>query len=248
MSRRTHGSVRTSAAIGVGAVASWLAQRALRRPTDGENTHRENTHRENAAHRAPVSPRRPDPSSRTEVEAAMRRAAVELHRRGTFEALAGLPDRSVLERELARRDRPTSVVMADLGGFGLDADSDDRSADAIAANDEVRRQVRERLRSIVRSDTAVHHLGSDEFVIVVDGDRYVADAIARRITDAFSQPFSVRGVDLVLAINMGIAEVADDDEPSDVVHRADLARFRAARSGGGVALAPSGPRGRSSER
>lgn len=185
---------------------------------------------------ANLDPANPDPAQ-AQSAAAVRRGAIELHRRATHRTLAGRSDRNVLDAELRHRDRPTSVIMARLGG--IDAGE---IAEGITA--EVCRQAGERLRSIIRSDTGVHHLARQEFVVVVDGDRYVADAIARRIADAFTAPLSVGSADLVVRVDIGVAELTAGDEPADVVHRADLARLRAARSGGGVMLAPNGHRSR----
>lgn len=145
---------------------------------------------------------------------AHRRAAVELHRRSVSAALELLADRDRLDEELRGGQGPRSVVAVTL-----------QPTSGTAAEPEAREalldQAIRRIRSIVREPTGVHRVGDRDLVAVIHGDRYVADAVAARIRTAFTDAFSVGGVDLVVDVGVGLAEV-DREDPAGAVHRADL--------------------------
>lgn len=156
------------------------------------------------------------PGSSHEAARAHRRAAIELHQRSVDAALHRLPDRGLLDRELATHDAARSVVAVALHpGDDVDRSSQDALLD----------QAVRRIRSIVREPAGVHQVGELDLAVVIDGDRYVADTVARRIARAFEQPFSIGADDVIVDVGVGSAEV-DPRDPTDAVHRADLAARR----------------------
>ncbi|CAN5554417.1 hypothetical protein BH23ACT3_BH23ACT3_04790 [soil metagenome] len=178
-------------------------------------------------HRPPLTSS-PPPASSAETETssdpglAQRRAAVVLHQRTFDAALSSVADRDQLEHELLDGVLPRTVVAVTLHDVDVVAERF-----GAPAHDELLEQAVRRLRSIVREPTGVHRVGDSELIVVIDGDRYVADAIAQRITEAFAAPFSIGGIDLVPGVGIGLAEV-DITDPNEAVRRADLAAYRAA--------------------
>jgi diguanylate cyclase len=153
---------------------------------------------------------------------AHRRAAIVLHQRTFDAALSSVADRDQLERELLEGALPRTVVAVILHDIDVVAEQF-----GAPAHDDLVEQAVRRVRSIVREPTGVHRVGDSELIAVIDGDRYVADAIAQRITEAFTTPFSIGGIDLVPSVGVGLAEV-DLADPNDAIRRADLAAHRAA--------------------
>lgn len=148
---------------------------------------------------------------RDDVAAAFRRAAVQHHHRIVADDLDASPDRAAIAAAFRGADRPTSVVVVRADGV---TDTDRALLDQIAT----------RLRSIVREPEAVHRVGV-RFLMVLPGDRYLADRVARRVAAAFAAPFSVSGTDIVVRPAIGIAD-ADPADPTAAVQRADLDAHR----------------------
>lgn len=179
-----------------------------------------------------------------ETAAAFRRAAIEQHHRQVTAELESSPGRDAIETAFARAPEPSSVVV-----IRIDDLPDDGFGNTLVD------QIGTRLRSIVREPIGVHHLGSRDpgsnvlgsndpgssdpegrpsgtrFLVVLPGDRYTADAVARRAVLALADPFSVGGRDLTMHVRAGIAEV-DGDDPVGTVRRADLAAHRSPRDAG----------------
>jgi GGDEF domain-containing protein len=170
----------------------------------------------------PVTTATRDEEAALDPGLAHRRAAIVLHQRTFDAALSSVADRDQLERELVDGALARTVVAVILHDIDVVADQF-----GAPAHDELLEQAVRRVRSIVREPTGVHRVGDSELIAVINGDRYVADAIARRITEAFATSFSIGGIDLVPGVGVGLAEV-DLADPNDAIRRADLAAHRAA--------------------
>ena len=90
------------------------------------------------------------------------------------------------------------------------------------------------MRSSVRSDDLAGRLGGDEFAVVlrnVAGEDE-ATAVARRITEALSHPFTIDGAPVRASASIGVAVTGPGAiTPDEVLHRADVAMYRAKRLG-----------------
>lgn len=103
-----------------------------------------------------------------------------------------------------------------------------------AAGDEVLRQVAARLRDLVRHGDVVARLGGDEFALLqtgVDGPDAVT-RLAERVVESLGQPYELGGQTVICGCSAGAAIFGtDSDNDEDLMHKADLALYRAKASG-----------------
>jgi diguanylate cyclase (GGDEF)-like protein len=100
--------------------------------------------------------------------------------------------------------------------------------------DELLIVVSRRLESCLRSEDALARLGGDEFAILLNhlNEPEQANAIAFRIQEALSAPFSMDGREVFTSASIGIAfGVADYESPDDIMRDADTAMYHAKSRG-----------------
>ena len=167
-----------------------------------------------------------------------RRAEDELRRRALHDDLTGLPNRTLLADRLehaldrqARADGGTvALLFLDLDNFKLVNDSLGHGS-----GDELLRQVAERLAQTVRPGDTVGRFGGDEFVIICEGaDDKVAHAVARRVLDDLTTPFSVENQTVYVGASIGIA-LAPPHAGDELMRFADAAMYDAKARGRGRA-------------
>ena len=149
--------------------------------------------------------------------------------------LTGVANRVLLDDRLAhavqmhRRDRrPVAVLSMDLDDFKLINDSMGH-----AVGDAVLTAVAQRLLGCVRPGDTVARVGGDEFLVVMEGGDDDFHPIARRITEAFGEPFEVAGQQLVVRPSVGLAVASGDDDAQlsaeVLLNQADAAMYAAKR-------------------
>ena len=103
-----------------------------------------------------------------------------------------------------------------------------------AAGDELLRQLTVRLRGVLRNADLVARLGGDEFAVLqsgVDSSDSVA-TLAERIVQALGQPYELAGQRCVCSASVGAAiRGIDGADAEGLMHRADLALYRAKTNG-----------------
>ena len=149
----------------------------------------------------------------------------------THDPLTGLLNRTRLlehlEQALVRGERLgslTAVLFVDLDRFKLVND-----ALGHTAGDELLVHFTRRLRSVLRESDLAARPGGDEFVIVctdLDGPRE-AEAIANRVSQVLSDPFTVSGRTVFVTASIGIAYGEPDANAGDLLRSADAAAYRA---------------------
>ncbi|MCW2968767.1 MAG: putative Diguanylate cyclase/phosphodiesterase [Solirubrobacteraceae bacterium] len=152
------------------------------------------------------------------------------------DGLTGLPNRAVMLDRLrhallrARRAHTTiAVLFVDLDRFKTINDTHGHEV-----GDEVLRTVAARIDAGLRPGDTVARLGGDEFVVLCEDVRGQEDAVevARRIRARVSQPISVGTLMLTVTGSVGIAlPRTSGDDPSSLLHFADVAMYRAKDSG-----------------
>jgi diguanylate cyclase (GGDEF)-like protein len=153
-----------------------------------------------------------------------------------YDALTGLPNRTLLRDRLAnalasarRRSEKVAVLFLDLDRFKIINDSLGHSC-----GDLLLQEVAIRLKKSAREHDTVARLGGDEFVIVMAGIKDVADAAvgAERIMDNICTEFVIQGHSLTVSCSIGISIYPDHGTDSEtLVKHADAAMYCAKENG-----------------
>lgn len=154
------------------------------------------------------------------------------------DALTGLASRLQLEDRLdaaalrvAAQRRRLALLYIDLDGFqpinelyGFDV------------GDLLLRGVAQRLSGLGRSSDTLARLGSDEFMMLMEGDpdRTSAALVADRIRQALRRPYTVAERELDLSCSIGIVLYPDHGPRACLIARADAAMLAGKRAGGNI--------------
>ncbi len=198
-----------------------------------------------------VLPETPDVDDRREMLAAFAEQAslaltdartVEAMRDAYHDSVTGLPNRSLFLDRLnqalhsaARMGTEVTVLFIDLDRF-----KDVNDSLGHAAGDELLAWVAGRLREALRDDDTAARLGGDEFAVLLERTvGYDAGQIvANRITKALLEPIRLVGREVFAFASIGIASSDDSVRTADeLLRNADVAMYRAKRSGARTALA-----------
>lgn len=166
-------------------------------------------------------------------------AAAHIYRLAHYDLLTDLPNRVLLldrcERALARAKRtlkPFAVLFLDLDRFKHINDSLGHPV-----GDDLLRGVAQRLRETLREQDTVARLGGDEFVVLIedmDDDTHDVAAVAGKLVETLSQPFTVRTYTLNIGTTIGVSLYPDHGEDvTTLIKHADLALYQAKEQGRG---------------
>jgi diguanylate cyclase (GGDEF)-like protein/PAS domain S-box-containing protein len=166
----------------------------------------------------------------------------ELSHQALHDPLTGLANRALLVERIrdtasgrGRHARPAHLFYLDLNGF---KDVNDRFGHA--AGDAVLTQLAGRIVALLRAGDTAARLGGDEFAVLCeDAEPHHAASIARRLSAAAAEPFSINDTLITLSAAVGgsPAHVAD---PAEVLREADRRMYEAKRrsTGPGVPEPP----------
>ncbi|HEX5983295.1 MAG TPA: EAL domain-containing protein [Solirubrobacterales bacterium] len=162
-----------------------------------------------------------------------------LRYRVLHDSLTGLPNRLSFVDALGEALTKAAISGSPVGILFLDLDHFKLINDSLGhhAGDALLRAVAPRLRSHLRPGDVVARFGGDEFGILIDrlADEGEALAIADRVADAFTQPFSLDGVDHFVSASIGVAvSGASEERPVNaelLIRDADAAMYRAKEGG-----------------
>ena len=152
------------------------------------------------------------------------------------DTLTGLPTgfafRSRFEHELARVKRQHELLAL----LHLDLDRFKGINDAFGKEfgSELLREVAGRLRARLGPEDFLARAESDEFLILQSGIKRPDDAaeLARRLSEAFAQPFLIQAREVHLSASVGITVApADGKAVETLLKNAELAMYRAKKSG-----------------
>ncbi|NTX98953.1 EAL domain-containing protein [Deinococcus sp. JMULE3] len=163
-------------------------------------------------------------------------AQAQLQRLALYDSLTGLPNRALYLEHLRRALGDASRAGEQLAVGLLDLNRFKQVNDTLghSAGDDLLRQVGERLRAALRPSDVLARMGGDEFTLMLpfrDRERFEA-GIARRLRDAFREPFTVAGQEVFASASLGLSLAPLHGlDPDTLLSQADVAMYSAKRSG-----------------
>ena len=170
-----------------------------------------------------------------EAQTARRVAAEAAAEYAVKDALTGVFTRFALDLRfeqalaLARRStRPLAVYFLDVDDFKRV--NDDLGH---AAGDDLLREIARRITAAVRDADTVARLGGDEFVVLafVEDARHT-ESLAARLVAVGDEPMLCNGLEVTVAISVGVSLFPDDAETADALLAAADAAMYAAKAQG----------------
>lgn len=164
----------------------------------------------------------------------------QIHRLAYFDALTGLPNRSLfvdrMAQELRRAQRSNRLVGLIL--LDIDQLKDINEHYGHALGDTLVQQIGQRLQDCVRQEDTVARLGGDEFGVLVagfNGRRQAVMTVAQlteKICQWLCQPFVIGQRRVALRVSAGVVIFpADGSEVETLLHNADAALYHAKQEG-----------------
>jgi diguanylate cyclase (GGDEF)-like protein len=155
------------------------------------------------------------------------------------DALTGLANRVLFHEQLEAHLTRWQQKGIGFAALCLDLDRFKSVNDTLGheVGDALLKAVADRLRNCLRDGATVARLGGDEFGILHEAPDGLepCTALARRIVERLSAPYSVAGQEIVIGASIGIAPVkADIVSPDQMLKRADLALYEAKSQGRGL--------------
>lgn len=160
----------------------------------------------------------------------------QIRRQANYDALTGLPNRSLLVDRLARsiagarrEDSMIALLFIDLDRFKGVNDTLGH-----VMGDELLQMVAERLQVCVREVDTVARFGGDEFVVILEDVKQANDAaeVAKKIIAELDSAFSLANREVFIGASIGITLFpTDTDDPSSMLRNADMAMYRAKDAG-----------------
>lgn len=154
-----------------------------------------------------------------------------------YDALTGLPNLSLLLQHLPMQleaalgiDHIVAVVLVDVVRF-----SDANDTYGRHVGDTLLRQIAARLLRASGDRATVARIGADRFAVsltgMTDTDK-IGHRLKQEVLHCFSEPFTVEGVDIHIAVQVGIALFPNDGTDPDVLYKnAEIALKRAQNQG-----------------
>lgn len=153
-----------------------------------------------------------------------------------FDALTGLPNRSLLREHLhqtlleaGRKYALVALLLLDLDNF-----KDINDTFGHPAGDKILAQAAKLFAACMRQSDTVARMGGDEFSLVVKEIHRAEDAalVAQKIMKVLANPFPVEGTEVFLTASVGIAIYPLDGENMDeLLQKADSALYHAKSMG-----------------
>ncbi len=159
-------------------------------------------------------------------------AEERLHHLAYYDALTGLPNRSLMAKlvdqalsSAQRKGATACILFVDLNRFKMFNDTLGR-----ATGDELLKQVAQRFKQVLREQDVVGRLSGDEFAVGLFDIRehFEATTVAHKLQAALVEPFLIGGHDLRVGASIGISVYPQDGGDAEALLRvADIAMARA---------------------
>ncbi len=149
-----------------------------------------------------------------------------------YDPVTNLPNRTLfidrINQSIARAKHTGRFIAVAI----LDLDNFKAVNDVIghAGGDTLLKSIANRLENAIRDGDTVARLGSDEFgILLVDiSSEEIIPEVIRKITEAFSEPFSIEGKDFLVTVSMGVSVFPQDGNDAEtLIKNADVALSQA---------------------
>ena len=159
-----------------------------------------------------------------------------IHHLAFYDSLTDLPNRALLSDRIHQTIADAAWHGYQFGLLLLDLDRFKEVNDTLghSVGDLLLREAANRLLLCVRNYDTVARLGGDEFAVLLPQVREGDDlaTIARKIIEAFEQPFNIVGKELFISASVGIALYPGDSAEIDALFKyADSAMYHAKKKG-----------------
>jgi diguanylate cyclase (GGDEF)-like protein len=170
------------------------------------------------------------------LEEQVQARTADLHRLAHYDALTGLPNRTLFYETLQK----TLLIAQDRGWtialVFIDVDNFKNVNDTLGheVGDDLLAQLSDRLVQCVRLRDTVGRLGGDEFamMLLMDEGKQGAAVVATKVSDALRSPFYLLGHEVTVTASIGITVYPDDSsDPAALIRYADTAMYRAKKAG-----------------
>ncbi len=169
---------------------------------------------------------------------ALTRSRGELAYLAHHDSLTRLPNRRMIEMQLAALLNDAAGPQGSLLLLDLDAFKNVNDSLGHAAGDELLRLVAERLQLVLSSDALLGRVGGDEFMVLAPGllDDVAISEFAQGLIDALVSVFVLSGgQEIYIGTSIGICRFPRDGGTVDqLVRNADAALYEAKAAGRGV--------------
>jgi len=154
-----------------------------------------------------------------------------------FDALTGLPNRTLLVDRLRRAEQQANRQGGKLALIFADIDHFKKINDTLGhqSGDQLLQQFGLRLRDALRKSDTTGRMDGNEFAVILPGIKDAAEAAlaARKLLSALEAPFSISGKDVFAAASLGIAIYPDDSgDAEQLLGHANAAMHRSKQQGG----------------
>ena len=164
----------------------------------------------------------------------------KISRLAYFDALTGIPNRSLFNERLDKSIQCAQLANASSALLFLDLDRFKPVNDSLghAAGDQLLQGVASRLEQCIRQEDTVARMGGDEFAILlsnlpsVEATGELVVKTATRIIACFVQPFLIEGREIYTSASVGVAVFpCDGATGGELLRNADMAMYSAKKMG-----------------
>jgi len=152
-----------------------------------------------------------------------------------YDALTGLPNRTLCQDRLQQAISAAAQHGGEAAAIFIDLDMFKHINDSLghAAGDRLLQETARRLTACVRGNDTVARLGSDEFVVIMNGAMEGGiNMLAQRLLGALREPFTIDGRVLHITCSLGMALYPrDGGNAHALLCNADVAMSRAKEQG-----------------
>ena len=159
----------------------------------------------------------------------------QLKHQAFHDALTGLPNRALLMNRVEHALERARRTGEDVALLFLDLDDFKTINDSLghAAGDDLLVEIASRLHETLRSVDTAARLGGDEFALLLEDTKGIAGATiaAERLLEAVARPLRLGSTEVLGRASVGIVFGTPGQSAGELLRNADMAMYRAKRSG-----------------